>query len=120
MTALEFSRQHHDFCIQALSSPLDQECVDISYTPTLVWHPISWSVYENYDCISEDPPCSLLCLNIDVNCRSELPTVLWSVKIWHNSRVESDLARALLISATSPLTESFVFQAHKINRLSHH
>ena len=78
MTALELSRQHHDFCIQALSFPLDQECVDISYTPTLVWHPISWSVYEIYDCISEDPPCSSLCLDIDANCSPELPTVLWS------------------------------------------
>ena len=43
-------------------------------------------------------------------------------KIWHNSCVESDLARPLLISAAVPrhYSESFVFHAYEINRLSHH
>ena len=80
MTALELLRQYHDFCIQALSPSSDQEFVDISYTPTQVWHPISWSAYEISDCTSECHPYSLLSLDSGVNCSPELLIVLWSGK----------------------------------------
>ena len=80
MTALELLKQYHDFCTQALSPSLDQECVDISYTPTQVWHPISWTAYEISYCISEYRPYSLPSLDSGVNYSPELLIVLWSGK----------------------------------------
>ena len=80
MTALELLKQYHDFCTQVLSPSLDQECVDISYTPTQVWHPISWTAYKISYCTSECRPYSLLSLDSGVNCSPELLIVLWSGK----------------------------------------
>ena len=80
MTALELLRQYHDFCIQALSASSDLECVDISYSPTQVWHPISWSAYEISDCTSQYHPYSLLSLDSSVNCSPKLLILFWSDK----------------------------------------